>query len=351
MNYTEKYHLPQWDETDRILRTDFNQMCMNIERGLSQSAAGSAEATEKITADITAAVQTAENKAFDQACRLAYNHYCFAQTLTPFPRQIGVFHLDTSLDSTGLSGLVKHHDYYQLNYTSSKTANQLLSLMEQTELKVAYPTGSQALTATFTAPSNGLIQNFDMFVQYNDTSSGTFVFPCALTYTDLTENQTLLTSNFSISLPGADGTLFHTIEEPLLISCGHKYQVTIASRLVNSLSGSISARFTRLGFTSAATGATGTASYTFQNPVENLGLVAVASYQFTANCPTPKLLAGGQEVSPWWSRTVEDGKGNNIQEVVFRRDSAVKNDETIQLRLSCGPNETLTLYSWGVVLI
>ena len=26
MNYTEKYHLPQWEETDRIMRTDFNQM-------------------------------------------------------------------------------------------------------------------------------------------------------------------------------------------------------------------------------------------------------------------------------------------------------------------------------------
>ena len=27
MNYTEKYHLPQWAENDRILMTDFNQMC------------------------------------------------------------------------------------------------------------------------------------------------------------------------------------------------------------------------------------------------------------------------------------------------------------------------------------
>ena len=91
--------------------------------------------------------------------------------------------------------------------------------------------------------------------------------------------------------------------------------------------------------------------YTFQEPPENLGLVAVVSYQFTANCAAPKLLAGGQEVPLWWSRTVEDGKGNNIQEIVFRRDSAVKNGETMQLQLSCGQNETLTLYSWGVMLI
>ena len=33
MNYTENFHLPQWDETDRIMRTDFNQMCANMEIG------------------------------------------------------------------------------------------------------------------------------------------------------------------------------------------------------------------------------------------------------------------------------------------------------------------------------
>lgn len=39
MNYTEKYHLPQWEETDRIMRTDFNQMCADIESGLAGNAA------------------------------------------------------------------------------------------------------------------------------------------------------------------------------------------------------------------------------------------------------------------------------------------------------------------------
>ena len=31
MNYTEKYRLPQWEEEDRILRTDFNQAMARIE--------------------------------------------------------------------------------------------------------------------------------------------------------------------------------------------------------------------------------------------------------------------------------------------------------------------------------
>ena len=54
MNYTEKYHLPQWEESDRIMRTDFNQMCRDIETGLDKSmdaaavaAAGGAAASEE----------------------------------------------------------------------------------------------------------------------------------------------------------------------------------------------------------------------------------------------------------------------------------------------------------------
>ena len=42
MNYTENYHLPQWEETDRIMRTDFNQMCADMEAGI-MDARGRAE--------------------------------------------------------------------------------------------------------------------------------------------------------------------------------------------------------------------------------------------------------------------------------------------------------------------
>ena len=38
MNYTEKYHLPQWDETDRIMRVDFNDAMAGIETGMSENA-------------------------------------------------------------------------------------------------------------------------------------------------------------------------------------------------------------------------------------------------------------------------------------------------------------------------
>lgn len=37
MNYTQNYHLPQWEKSDRIMMDDFNQMCTNIESGLQNN--------------------------------------------------------------------------------------------------------------------------------------------------------------------------------------------------------------------------------------------------------------------------------------------------------------------------
>lgn len=62
MNYTTNYHLPQWVESDRILMGDFNQMCEDIESGLTSNAQATAAAQSAAeTAQSTA--DTAESKA------------------------------------------------------------------------------------------------------------------------------------------------------------------------------------------------------------------------------------------------------------------------------------------------
>ena len=37
MNHTQNYRLPQWEESDRIKMDDFNQMCADIEVGLTEA--------------------------------------------------------------------------------------------------------------------------------------------------------------------------------------------------------------------------------------------------------------------------------------------------------------------------
>ena len=44
MHYTQHIQLPQWVETDRIMMEDFNQMCEDIESGLTSNAQAAAAA-------------------------------------------------------------------------------------------------------------------------------------------------------------------------------------------------------------------------------------------------------------------------------------------------------------------
>lgn len=46
MNYTEKYHLPQWEETDRIMRVDFNEAMSCLEEGIADAKGAAVKAAE-----------------------------------------------------------------------------------------------------------------------------------------------------------------------------------------------------------------------------------------------------------------------------------------------------------------
>ena len=74
MNYTEKYHLPQWDETDRIMRADFNQMCADMENGLLKTARDAAEAVSGASTGAASAAEAArraqrDGKGVRRVCR------------------------------------------------------------------------------------------------------------------------------------------------------------------------------------------------------------------------------------------------------------------------------------------
>ena len=71
MNYTEKYHLPQWEENDRVLREDFNQMCAGMEGGLLETGQAAQEMLEK------------------GLFRAAYNQYQLMSVTESWPRHLG----------------------------------------------------------------------------------------------------------------------------------------------------------------------------------------------------------------------------------------------------------------------
>ena len=82
MNYTENYHLPQWEKTDRVLMEDFNRMCADMESGLDKTARDAAAATaaaKSANAAAAARAQTTADTALskaDAARKVADAAYC-----------------------------------------------------------------------------------------------------------------------------------------------------------------------------------------------------------------------------------------------------------------------------------
>ena len=69
MNYTQHYQLPQWVETDRILRTDFNDMTDKLDTALGQHS----QTLDTLQTDVSAAVSAVAEKGNCQIYRATYS--------------------------------------------------------------------------------------------------------------------------------------------------------------------------------------------------------------------------------------------------------------------------------------
>ena len=345
MNYTENYHLPQWDEGDRILRKDFNQMCADLEEGLTGNRETAAGANQ-------AAAEQAESRAFDRVCRLAYNHYCFAQAAKPFPRQVGVFHQDTSVSMEGLENMSKYDGYAQMNYGSAPAAEDFFNSLEKpTPMDTSLPPYNLAMTIRFNAPTNGTIKTMTIHFIRKEDYPQAVTFPFTLTCKDLTTGKTTKEVNISAILPTnytewdikfTAGVEFHQ---------SHRYEIQIRADNAGLalVTGTLTDKDFSVDFTS--TGPEASAVHVFREPEENLGFVAVVTCEMTGSTSEPKLLFDGEEIPCWWIRDVGNGSGKTIHEAVFRKNQPVKDGDRMALALSCQLGGDIILYSWGATLL
>jgi ElaB/YqjD/DUF883 family membrane-anchored ribosome-binding protein len=84
MNYTKNYHLPQWDENDRVMRADFNQMCADMENGLLKTARDAAEDTAQASANADKAQATANKAVADAAAAQATANAAYCPSNKPY---------------------------------------------------------------------------------------------------------------------------------------------------------------------------------------------------------------------------------------------------------------------------
>ena len=112
MNYTANYHLPQWVETDRILRTDFNDAYQKLDAALD----GLREDVDTNDAAQTAALAAKGN------CQLYLFSYVGTDTITAnahtFPGKpllLMVADSQTGRNFVACRGMTKASPHYQSN--------------------------------------------------------------------------------------------------------------------------------------------------------------------------------------------------------------------------------------------
>ena len=84
MKYTENYHLPQWAKEDRIMMEDFNQMCADMEAGLTKNAADAADGTTRAAASAAKAQSTADKAVQDAAAAQAKANAAYSPSNQPY---------------------------------------------------------------------------------------------------------------------------------------------------------------------------------------------------------------------------------------------------------------------------
>ena len=146
MNYTENYHLPQWDETDRIMRADFNQMCGDIEGGLTT---------------VRDMAETHLSGLDRGLFRLAYNHLHALRGRDPQPPQLGAFYHDPYKDPVPNVRPMEGSLYMSLSDgTESPTAAGFFASVETVSshtMVAGDPNASVAQVYRFTCPVSGWI--------------------------------------------------------------------------------------------------------------------------------------------------------------------------------------------------
>ena len=339
MNYTEKYHLPQWDETDRVLRTDFNSAMAEIEKGLDGGSASNGET---------------RTQAWNRLCRLAYNHYCMVQKMTPVPWQIGLFQQDPAKNQEGIGGTEAYWEGVRFaGKAETPLTNEILSncLHTLTEMKVYknQPAKCVSMTMDFQPPASGSIRNFIMQGSYSDcTAQNIFSFRLTLTNRDTGvvektlnmqmayfSNAATFTQIFGETIPFIGGVHYLLTFEPISVNCNMTANFGISQDTVA---------------TTIASDGILTADHTFQEQEPGTGGMMILRCATYGTGGALTFRWDGVEREPDISRKTLTSDGKTVQELIYLRDDVVPQDSKLSLRFDSNVGGSFLFYDWGAML-
>ena len=316
MNYTEKYHLPQWVETDRIMMEDFNAAMAGIEEGLNEANASAASA---LGASESVALARLRRIGYDlcqvnarsmaktgpsgvtHAKGLAYNGLATSQERK---RVSGIF---LPLGGAGWLGPICGLNSERLNSGLSNFVSASVSATYKTatasvDVSVRY-SGTLTQVGVWFRQSAALNIAPPMQVKLYDKGSESYV------YTSGTVRPA--------AISGKEYSL-RTLDVSMTLEAGHDYRIELILLAESAFMGSfglgeetgkpLAATITPIYPTSG----TVTEKLTLETPAQ----LAVGVAHYTGDTP-PVLRVNGQEMTPAALRYGADARGSHCREREF----------------------------------
>ena len=349
MNYTENYHLPQWVKSDRIMMEDFNQMCADIEAGLSKTAQAAEEFGQ--TGDAR------DNLLTRQLIRLAYNQYLAARSMTPFPEQVGVFYQNAVRDMTSAEGSPWDGARFTGSGTGSFTAENFFQqcgksisnlVMVKNDLA-----NSKPLEMEISVPVTTRVAKFNLSGSINDNTP----YASALFLVTLKNLDTgVIEQSFQLDLGnGSVSVIWVNRPQPatLYFLSGCRYLLRIepvGNPVFNSnlaIGYGVDLEVQSVGGSSRSVNISHTMR---EQEGSSMGLLFL---QCKAGGATGQMTVkwDGKTVTPTLVRTIQNSQGLDLREMIFVRHEPIPAETSFSVDFSSGANGSFWIQEWGAILL
>lgn len=332
MNYTENYHLPQWEETDRIMRVDFNEAMSNLDSGLTACR------------DTAAQGSTQANAALLQGLfRLAYNHYFHLLDAEKDLWQTGVFTQSFARGAGGkVTGMLQQENMVWTGQYQDDPGTDAVSTARKVQTMAE--TGD-TYSFSFSARRGVHVTGIKLTGDVNWPSS------TANNYTIRLVNKSKNTVDAEIhsTLELISSARF-VMPVDFVLHTNQAYQIDII-REDQGFPQLWLYSFTDYLELENAPNTVGTATLTLKNNEPNLGGAVFVHYTSFGTGGTLSLNWDNEIITPHVVRSITGRDGRNLQIAEFRRTSEIPVSSTIKLTLTCSEGGDMELYRMGGMLV
>lgn len=341
MNYTENFHLPQWDEQDRIMRVDFNHAMAEIEAGLTSGRDDGAELRVSSR---------------DRLCRLAYNHYCAVQNMDPAPHQIGLFHQNPAKNSTGVSGTRLWDGLCFAGKSDTALTADVLAAGFTGITPLSMVKGNlaacQPMTGKLKVPASGRLRRFNLTGNFFENVPNTPArFQISLTSQETGAVEQ--TMELNLALDTASGTYsYRPVDISLYVLGGVEYLVTLRPLEAVYSANNAWISFETYGLADTYTnGGTVTASRTLHELAGGEQGIVILRCMIAGKGGTMTFTWDGKERQPSARRLAKMRDGRIVQELIYYREDVIPENSRISFRFACNTGGSFVFCDWGATLL